>query len=189
MKTKKKIEMVDGYKNRKFQLCMNINNAPFEYPGVVIESYGTLCLVQEQKASYEGRFNTYGIYNVRQNSKGEESLSDLMIDYSKEGLPVYSAPEPEVRAKFADIVVQKKLKESEDQLRTERLALEQEEKRKTEELRIANSGFINSKLSQVNDELKGLIKGQSVSELFADKKVRSLVIDIVVLEKLKQNGR
>jgi len=188
MKTKKKIEMVDGYKNRKFTLCMNIDNAPFQYPGIVIESYGTLCLVREEKAYTEGRFDHYGIYRVVKNSKDEETLSDLMIDYGKDDdvFPVYGAPELEVRAKFADIVAQKKLKESEDQLRTERLVLEQKEKRKTEELRTINSGFINLKLSEANIELKELTEGQLVSELFVtDKKVRNLAIDIVVLEKLK----
>jgi len=185
MKTKK-IETVNGYKNRKFQLCMNINNAPFEYPGVVIESYGTLCLVQEQKASYEGRFNTYGIYNVRQNSKGEESLSDFMIDYGKDddAFPVYAAPESQVRGMFADLVSrakeQESIKASQDSIK----AIQTAERDKREKVKAENLEFINTRLSQVNVALKELAKTRTAKEIF--KEGHDLIIDTIVLGEIKK---
>jgi len=166
---------------------MNINNAPFEYPGVVIESYGTLCLVQEQKASYEGRFNTYGIYNVRQNSKGEESLSDLMIDYSEnnDAFPVYAAPESQVREKFKFLISQRQEQEAAQCLKDAGLSLIKAEKDKREKVKAENLEFVSIKLKEVNITLSETVKDRMAKDLFNNKELRALITDIAILEKIK----
>jgi hypothetical protein len=77
------MKKMNDYVGKSYPLVMGINGRPFEYKGVVIESYGNLCLVEEQRAYVQGKYNQYGIYRLVKNNDGKESLSKLVIDYSK----------------------------------------------------------------------------------------------------------
>jgi len=185
MKTKK-IEQVDGYKDRKFTLSMNIDNKPFPFPGIVVESYNNLCLVREERAYIQGKFNTFGIYRVVKDSKGEEYLSPLMIDYSKQddAFPVYGAPEPEVREMFRFLISQHQEQEAAKRLKDSELSLIKAEKDRREKVKAENLKFINTGLSQANVELKELAKTRTAKETF--KEGRDLIIDTIVLGEIKK---
>ena len=95
------MKKMNDYVGKSYPLVMGINGRPFEYKGVVIESYGNLCLVEEQRAYVQGKYNQYGIYRLIKDNDGKESLNPLLIDYSKDFAEIkYSAPLPVVKAEF-----------------------------------------------------------------------------------------
>jgi len=176
----------DNFKGRKFTLSMRIGNQAIPYPGLVMESYGNLCLVQEQKASTTGTFHSYGIYTAGKANDGTDQLHALMINYQKDpnGPDLYGAPKAEVFAKYQDLVMAARLKESEDELKASQKARDDKAKAEFEKLRAENFQFIKSKQEELF-ELKGKLKGQKIEKLLADKKTREILLDSLIIEKLK----
>jgi hypothetical protein len=113
----------NSFKDRRFELSMNVDQRPFSYPGLVLESYGNLCYVQEQKAGPGGRVDSYGIYRVLPSRDGEQ-LYSAMIDYqtstAPDAPPIYGASQKVIKQKFDDMVSAMRLQDSEAELQADR---------------------------------------------------------------------
>ena len=181
------------YVKKRFNLSMGIAGKAFEYPGVCLESYGMLCLIEEQKAGPSGRFNNYGIYTVSRDKDGDDQLHALMIDYGKGGPmdpPIYGAPRDKVKEKFDAMVVAAKVSDEQAEARASQQAKEAEARSKEAELKARAEKVYNDKMaeiktkqSEIESKLKELVNGKG---LFTDKKIRELVTDSLVLDRISK---
>jgi hypothetical protein len=176
----------DLFKGRKFTLSMGIAGKAFNYSGVCLESYGTLCLVQEQKAGPGGRFNSYGIYTTGKDRDGNDQLHSLMIDYETKlnAPPKYGAPQKVVKLKFDDLVMAAKLKESEDELRASQQARENEARAKLQADKERKALEISNKRKELKADLILLSEGKALKVQLSDKKLRELAVETMLLNLL-----
>jgi hypothetical protein len=174
------------HKGRKFELSMEVGGVPFNYPGIVEESWGSLCLVKEMKAGPGGGFSDYGIYQIVKNGKDEEYLSAVEIDYSKNDIPRYTGNEVEVRARFTELVTLKILREEKIALLSEREQERQERILQAEKLRAEKILFFNTRIEGLRKVLKEKAGELPANELIADNEVRDMISDMATLNELKK---
>jgi len=178
------------FTGRVFTLTSEIGQGKIPHRGEVIESYGNICLIRETKAYIQGQFDDYGIYRVMKDAHGDEFLDDLHVNYSNStdsNAPhVYAAPETVVRQKFESLISRVKVKEYEEGIVKDHKDRDNKVKAETEKLKAENVQFIKEYQLQIDNQLKELFAGQAVKKLLGNKKVRDLIIDTTVLEKLRK---
>jgi hypothetical protein len=111
-----------NYKNRTFPVSSPIGGGKINFPGLVLESYGHVCLVEEKKAYTQGRFRQLGIYKVMLYGVGEEQIVPMQIDYEmREGAPArHAAPDQEVREMYEKIIGKMMIADSEEEIKKDR---------------------------------------------------------------------
>lgn len=182
MKTKQ-----DIYKGKRFNLSMGIEGAAFTYPGVCLESYGTLALVQEQKAGPVGRFDTFGIYTVGKDKEGQDQIHSLNIDYGKGGAMdpvVYGAPKAKVKERYDSMVSAMQLKDSEAELRASQQAREAEARAKLQAEKEKKALAISNKRKELRADLILLSEGKSLEKQLSDKKLQALAVETTLFNLL-----
>jgi len=182
----------DLFKGRTFTISSVIGQGRLPHKATVIQSYGFMCLCRIEKAFISGGFNELGIFKIVKNGDGTEILQDAHIDYGSPEANVpsrYSAPDSEVMTKWERIISAMKVRDSEADIVKDRKIREDQAKAEAEKLKTENIIFAKTRQSEINAELSELVKVKPVRKLMTDKKVRELVFDSFIIEKLNKNER
>lgn len=177
----------DIFKGKKFQLTGPIGEGKIPYPGLILQSYGNVCLVEEKPAYTSGPFRQYSIGRVVKGNEGTEHLNPLVVDYETNPKlpPRYGAPKNEVFEMFERIVSKMRLRDSEDELKKDRAIKETLAKEAADNLKRGKFLFVKNRLLEIDQELKKLLDGSDIKNMSSDKNVLTLVSESGVLEKMK----
>ena len=175
------------FKGRIFPVTSEIGQGQLRFKAVVLESYGHLCLVKEEKSSIQGNFDEFRIYKVMLDQHGQEYLHPVMIDYSGDGEPPrYFAPDAEVRLRFDSLKTKMIISDSEKMITEDRKIRETKSKEEAEALKLANISWCKDRQAAITDQLRVKVSESRIEKLSKEKGTIALVTEFLILESLKK---
>jgi hypothetical protein len=149
----------------------------------VIESYKTLCLCEISR----GKNKELAIFRA-DNLEGKTHLTPIPYNYAGPGEETrLLAPDNVVLSRYEKMITKTKVAEFETEVKQDRAIREAEATKKAAELKTENLINIKTRQTEIDAELRELVKSNNVKKMIADKKVMSLISDYYAMELIKKH--